>query len=99
MELSHKASCLFDKLKETINLAVRQGYGSLDSIARIDSDDLEGLRSVNELIEESQEYFVREAGTLDEMSDKLYHLQRQMDIMNNKLNILLEKVGEREKED
>lgn len=96
MSLKYKAECMFSKISETINLAVKQGYSSLDSIVNIDNDTLEGLRSVNEAINEAQEYFVKQAEELDSMGDQLDRLQRQMREMNSKMEILLTKVNKEE---
>ena len=96
MSLKYKAECMFSKISETINLAVKQGYGSLDSIVNIDNDTLEGLRSVNEMINKAQEYFVKQAEELDSMGDQLDRLQRQMTEMNSKMEILLTKVNKEE---
>ena len=96
MSLKYKAECMFSKINETINLAVKQGYSSLDSIVNIDNDALEGLRSVNEAINEAQEYFVKQAEELDGMGDQLDRLQRQMTEMNSKMEILLTKVNKEE---
>ena len=90
--LKFKAEAVFNRINDTVNLLVKQGYGSLEQIAHMDSDDLEGLKSVNELLNESQEYFVKQAEELDNMSDKLDNLQRQMKEMNSKMELLLEKV-------
>lgn len=90
--LKFKAEAVFNRVNDTVNLLVKQGYGSLEQIANMDSDDLEGLKSVNELLNESQEYFVKQAEELDNMSDKLEDLQKQMKEMNSKIELLLEKV-------
>ena len=96
MMLKFKAENMFDKMRETINLAVKQAYDSLDSIVNMDSDTIEGLRSVNELINETQEYYVEQAKVIEGMGDQLDRLQRQMTEINSKMNLLLAKVNKEE---
>lgn len=96
MSLKYQAECMFSKMRETIDLAVKQGYSSLDSIVNMDNDTIEGLRSVNELINETQEYYVEQAKAMEAMSDQLDRLQRQMKEMNSNMNLLLAKVNKEE---
>ncbi len=92
MTLKYKAENMFDKMRETINLVVKQSM-NLDSIVNMDNDTIEGLRSVNELINETQEYYVEQAKAMEGMGDQLDRLQRQMAEMNSNMNVLLAKVN------
>lgn len=96
MTLKYKAEIMFDKISETIDLAVKQGFSSLNSIAHMDNDTIEGLRSVNETIKETQEYFIEQAKAMDDMGDQLDRLQRQMNEMNSNMKLLLAKVNKEE---
>lgn len=95
MMLKFEAENMFDKMRETINLFVKQSM-NLDSIVNINSDTVEGLRSVNELINATQDYYVEQAKALEGMGDQLDRLQRQMAEMNSNMNLLLAKVNKEE---
>lgn len=91
-----KAKDLFKKVKGFTNQCVKQSFDGLDDFGRIDEDQLAMLKTANELMEESGEYFVKQAYMQDEMADKLDSLQRDMKEVNRKLNVLLAKQERKE---
>lgn len=96
MTLRKKAEDLFDKCKGFVNLCVKQTFDGLDDFGRLDENQLNMLKSANELMEQSGEYFVKQAYMQDEMADKLDSLQKDMKEVNRKLNVLLAKQERKE---
>ncbi len=76
--LRFKFDILKEKLVETINVAVGQSYGSLESVCSITTDDLNGLRSVNETINAFNEYLEEHSKMMDNMASQLDEIQRRL---------------------
>lgn len=94
-----KAEDLFEKVKGFTNQCIRSSFDGLDDLGRIDEDQLAMIKSANELMEESQTYFIEQANAMDDMSCMLDDLQKEMKEIIRKQNILLEMVERKEKEE
>lgn len=91
-----KAEDLFKKVKGFTNQCVNSTFDGLDGFGRIDEDQLAMMKSANELMEQSGEYFIKQASMQDEMAEQLDDLQKDMREIVRKLNLLLEKQGVKE---
>lgn len=72
----------FDDVKEnlmkTVDLLVKQQYTSLEDVAKISSDDLEGMKSVNETIKSFNEYLEEQSKMMDKMAEQLDDIQKRL---------------------
>ena len=94
-----KAEDLFEKVKGFTNQCISSSFDGLDDFGRIDEDQLAMMKSANELMNESQTYFIEQAKAMDDMSCMLDDLQKEMKEIIRKQNILLEMVEGKEKKE
>ena len=92
--LKTKAEGFMEAVKRTFNLLVKQSYDSFEDIVNMDDETKDGLRSVNEIIERSQDYLVSDAEYKAEMSEKLDDLEKHLMRIEGKLNTIIENSNE-----
>lgn len=91
INLTEKATSLRESLMNTLNLVIKQQYNTLEDIASIREDDLQGMKAVNDTIEKFNEYLDEHANAVDEMAQKLDDIQKQMINMSKHLDSLADK--------
>ena len=86
---------MFGKLEETLNLAVKQSF-DFDDLAKMSDDQRDGLRSVYESVKAMEKYYVEQSEVQDKLTEQVCSLKGKMNIMDEKINIILEKMDKAE---
>ena len=76
--LRHYFNEMHEKVKGTIGLLIKQQYDSLDKVAGISHNDLDGIKSLNESYQAFAEYVEEHTKLMDEMASKLDKIQDEI---------------------
>lgn len=69
---------MHEKVKGTLDLLISQQYDSLDRVAGMSHDDLDGIKSLNESYQAFSEYVEKHTAMMDEMASKLDKIQDEI---------------------
>jgi len=78
MALIWKVSDVKSKVKNMMDLLVKQQYDSWDDLAKIDQDTLDGYKAIDETYSSLSEYLEEHATMMDEMTKKLDDIQQEL---------------------
>jgi methyl-accepting chemotaxis protein len=69
---------MHEKVKGTLDLLISQQYDSLERVAEMSHDDLDGIKSLNESYQAFSEYVEQHTAMMDEMASKLDEIQNEI---------------------
>lgn len=95
MSMRKKAEDLIEKVKRMINQIIKENL-SIDSIAELDSEDLNTIREANDLMESSYELALDQIDVIENIDSRVEEIRTDVIEINRKLDIILEKMQEKE---
>lgn len=78
MALVWKVSDVKSKVKNVMDLLIKQQYNSWDDLAKIDQDTIDGYKALDETFSSFSEYLEEHAKMMDEMTKKLDDIQEEL---------------------
>ena len=67
-----------EKVKEVVDLLIKQQYTSLKDVTNITKEDLEGMKAADAAIETLNDYLEEHSKMMDKMAEQLDDIQKRL---------------------